>query len=396
MESRSGNTGGPDADNTAKDLAGALEQDSQRPKLRFEPALEEDFRAHYWRRYLPRTRYSLTVGALIFAIFAYKDYSSLPAAVWQYTVALRLGVIVPAIAVILLFSLAPRTQRYLEPLLALGVFLAFGGLSAAMLVAHALGSALPYEGLMLVIAFVYFLSGLRTRKAAATALLSTAGFIAASAWAGVPQATTVLRAYYLLTLNAIGIIGALSHETALRAGFLAQRLAEQRAVSDLLTGLPNRRGALEHIGRAWRAAERERLSVGVILLDVDHFKRFNDTYGHPAGDACLKRLATALATELHRPLDIAARYGGEEFIALAYGIEPAALPPFCEKLRLAVRTLDIPHEGSPDHGVVTISIGAASLLPTARLGIEAAIAAADQALYRAKSGGRDRCEVVAV
>ena len=164
---------------------------------------------------------------------------------------------------------------------------------------------------------------------------------------------------------------------------------EALAATDALTGIPNRRSFDLFLGREWRRAQREELSLGLLLLDVDHFKSFNDRYGHPAGDACLARVAAAIVTAMGRAGDIVARYGGEEFAAILPGTELEGALYVAEHIRLAVAALDIQHLDS-SCGTVTISIGAAVVIPRPSLAPEALVNSADNALYAAKRAGRNQ------
>jgi diguanylate cyclase (GGDEF)-like protein len=172
----------------------------------------------------------------------------------------------------------------------------------------------------------------------------------------------------------------------------ANRELERLANEDGLTRIPNVRHFRARLEAEWRRAFRSLQPLSVLLLDVDHFKRFNDRYGHIEGDACLKRVASVLHERMRRPGDLAARYGGEEFVVLLpeTGAPGAAL--LAEELRAAVEALGLPHEGSDAASVVTVSIGRATASPRDGLASEGLLAAADRALYRAKSLGRNRVE----
>jgi len=161
---------------------------------------------------------------------------------------------------------------------------------------------------------------------------------------------------------------------------------------DGLTGVANRRNFDATLASDWALAMRGRTTVALLMIDVDHFKKFNDTYGHLAGDACLRSVATAIGSIPRRPSDLVARYGGEEFAVLLPGSDTAGAHVIAEMVRCAVHDLEILHAQSLSQRV-TVSVGLASMVPAR--GAEAAelIAAADRALYQAKRNGRDRVEV---
>lgn len=157
---------------------------------------------------------------------------------------------------------------------------------------------------------------------------------------------------------------------------------------DALTGLPNRRYFDRRLVRSFRQAQREKRSFSVIFADVDEFKKYNDRYGHPAGDECLKRVASALRAAIKRPEDFAARYGGEEMVILLPGTDVEGASLFAEAVRLGVSGLDIAHSASR-FGKVTISLGVAAWVPQPAESPDAIVKAADDALYQAKRAGRN-------
>lgn len=361
--------------------------------LRFEPALEQEFQEYFWTRYEFRTRVALIGGALLFALFALRDMRTLPAEVWRLTVGIRMLLIVPSILLVVALSFWKRMRRWMEVVVTVGVFIAMSGLTAIILASARMGSPLPYEGLILIMVFTIFLSGLRFYKASISILLTVAGFIGASLILGMPSAQVVLQSYYLIGIMLVGLLGSYSLELSLRANFLNEGVARFRALHDPLTKLYNRRAAWDHMDRAWRLAFRERGLMALVLVDVDHFKRFNDRYGHLMGDICLTKVSMALSDRIRRPMDIVARYGGEEFVAVVYDITAENLARLCEDLRGAVFSLAIPHADNAPHDRVTVSIGAILLRPAAgNVALNSALEQADRALYRAKEQGRNCCE----
>ena len=167
---------------------------------------------------------------------------------------------------------------------------------------------------------------------------------------------------------------------------------EKIAREDGLTGIANHRRFVEFADHCWRIAIREQKPIALLMVDVDHFKAFNDIYGHQAGDHCLRRVARELEVVARRPLDLAARYGGEEFAVLLYGTNLSDALDLAEASRRGVERLHLPHSGSVDWNVVTISIGVASVTPQVDTDITLLINLADKALYRAKRNGRNRFE----
>jgi diguanylate cyclase (GGDEF)-like protein len=180
------------------------------------------------------------------------------------------------------------------------------------------------------------------------------------------------------------------------ANALLQRLSD----TDGLTGITNRRRFDALLRERWRAATRAGSSLAVAMIDIDHFKAYNDHYGHQAGDRCLQQVATALAAEIRQGSDCLARYGGEEFIVLWDGLDLAQATLMAERLHRRIAALALPHANNPSGPDVSLSIGVAALrlpgLATAPLAeeIESQIAAllrqADERLYAAKSAGRNR------
>ncbi|MDA8251531.1 MAG: GGDEF domain-containing protein [Rhodospirillales bacterium] len=168
------------------------------------------------------------------------------------------------------------------------------------------------------------------------------------------------------------------------------------ATTDGLTGVANRRGFDAALEAEWLRATRDRGEMALLLADIDHFKSFNDRFGHQAGDDCLRRIARSLQTALRRPGDFVARYGGEEFAVLLPDTDPFGAIDIAERLRLAVLALDLPHPTGPE-GRLTISVGAAALHPGdgSASGPGELVARADRELYRAKQSGRNRVRCAA-
>jgi len=158
---------------------------------------------------------------------------------------------------------------------------------------------------------------------------------------------------------------------------------------DALTGVANRRGFDERLEETWAAAGESMKPVTLILGDVDYFKRYNDRYGHPAGDDCLQRVAQAM-TKAVRGNDFVARYGGEEFAVILRGVDASISVMVAERILAQIRALALPHQGSSVSAHVTISLGVVIGIPSPRHSVAGLIRLADEALYQAKSEGRNR------
>nr|HQU86606.1 diguanylate cyclase [Pyrinomonadaceae bacterium] len=162
------------------------------------------------------------------------------------------------------------------------------------------------------------------------------------------------------------------------------------ANSDGLTQIGNRRLFEEFLQSEWHRAIRFKTEISLILLDIDHFKLFNDTYGHQNGDDCLKNVSQALRDTIHRPTDLLARFGGEEFAIILGGTDMQGALTIAEQAMENVRNLQIIHESSETGEHLTISIGVATTFVSLGMSEADLIKAADEALYKAKAEGRNR------
>jgi two-component system cell cycle response regulator len=158
---------------------------------------------------------------------------------------------------------------------------------------------------------------------------------------------------------------------------------------DGLTQIANRRYLNHYLNREWLRLRREQQPLTLIMLDIDHFKLYNDTYGHMQGDECLKAVAQALDRTIKRPADLVARYGGEEFIVVLPNTAAAGGITLAQQMQQAVPTLQISHQTHPSHQYVTISSGITTCIPSAKTSWHHLIDLADQALYKAKNQRRN-------
>jgi diguanylate cyclase (GGDEF)-like protein len=174
---------------------------------------------------------------------------------------------------------------------------------------------------------------------------------------------------------------------------VANKELKDLAYIDPLTQVTNRRRFEEYLKQQWQQLLEAKLSLSLIICDVDFFKRFNDTHGHQEGDRCLRSVAEAIQRAARRPADLVARYGGEEFAIILPQTPAAGAIEVAKNIQGAIRSLCLPHAASPVSSYVTLSLGMASLIPTSNMQYETLIEQADCALYQAKQAGRDRFEL---
>jgi len=163
---------------------------------------------------------------------------------------------------------------------------------------------------------------------------------------------------------------------------------QKLAALDSLTGIGNRRAFDDTLQNEWQRGQRTKTPLSMLLCDVDHFKLYNDEYGHQAGDLCLKKVAAVLTEQLKRPADLVARYGGEEFAVVLPETDLSGALKLADACREKLAALAIEHSGA-NIGVVTMSVGVASLVPAPEFSAEDLINRADKALYAAKAAGRN-------
>lgn len=175
----------------------------------------------------------------------------------------------------------------------------------------------------------------------------------------------------------------------------ANQFLATEAMTDALTEIPNRRYFDRLAEQEWKRHERTQLPLSVLILDVDYFKQYNDAHGHAAGDRCLYLIAQAIQSSLKRPGDFVARYGGEEFAVVLPNTGDLDAARIGEQVRQAIKELRLPHPASPLGEYVTVSVGSGTIVPMLGDSHREFVREVDRALYRAKTGGRDRSVHVA-
>jgi diguanylate cyclase (GGDEF)-like protein len=381
---------------TAQGGSGSLDEATQSAigRCRFPEHLEQPFRGLYLERNLPRARSStaiyLTLVVVVTGINLMGGLAPMSEAVLQPIYFLRIAVACPALLLILLATYWRALWPHYQALVGTAVVITGISVMAISGVAASSGSPQFQMGDVLVMVYGTLFLGLLIRMVVAVALALTAAFVSIGLLLGVHFVDLVFAASVLATTGLMAVLSARRVERLVRTSFIETRLLADIAERDGLTGLYNRRMFDTLARRLWQQAQRDGASLQVVLVDIDHFKRYNDLYGHQAGDDCIKQVAEVLASAAKRPLDFCARYGGEEFALVLYapsGAQPEVLP---EQIRGAIMALGMPHADSDAADVITVSIGSAITTAGGKRSLAGLIQKADEALYRAKQVGRNR------
>jgi diguanylate cyclase (GGDEF)-like protein len=243
-----------------------------------------------------------------------------------------------------------------------------------------------------IVLVIYLLLPFRLIVAFAVAAIFSA--VAPAWWWAVQGGTLPVDIFFrglvwLLLANALGFAAANGLQRSQRAQFAQSLLLRQLLSTDAMTGIANRRCFDAALVREWRRCQRAKAPLSLLMIDVDHFKAYNDYCGHPQGDACLRRVAQLLVEAVGRPGDLAARYGGEEFVCLLPDVGGIGALNVAHKLMAVLRGRNIEHPRSPAGPRLTVSIGVATIGrpfgPPERL-----VEFADQLLYVAKAAGRNQ------
>ena len=239
----------------------------------------------------------------------------------------------------------------------------------------------------------FFFTGLKFHQALASAAAIMGAFVVTASAAGLPFEVLMQCMLPMSVTSILGVVVCLESERSHRKNFLESALIGELVMRDGLSGLMNRRAFDEHLGRVWQHALRDQRSLAILMIDIDHFKKYNDEFGHQGGDAALRSVAQTVQGFTRRPLDIAARYGGEEFAAILYDLAPHHVMDIAQRLRESVQKLEV-RPPDPDRAAaaanVTVSVGVAIVTPAIGRTPEGAVQLADEALYEAKAAGRNR------
>jgi diguanylate cyclase (GGDEF)-like protein len=369
--------------------------------LRFDRSTEARYEAEHGRWRAAHLRHTIIFGVLLYVLHDISTYLLLPDHYWIIVLA-TLFVIVPCSLVVA--HMMARVSAGPRELLATGAILTATALPIFMMYySDAPHSTHMNTEVILCIVFANMVMGLRFRHALAySSLVLLWATSAVMMKQGVDPELKIALCFQftsvcLLTTYSNYVVErrrCRDYRTSLEAMMRAEmaetseKQFQEMSKTDALTGLPNRRFLDERLGE-WFAGDGS--AAAVMMIDIDHFKLFNDTLGHPAGDECLKLIADAFRSAFSEPDAFCARFGGEEFILAIRHAEERDARHLANTVVRAIEALGIPHPGRNDGvEVVTVSVGVALKPPAERVSQHEMLSQADEALYQAKRGGRNR------
>jgi diguanylate cyclase (GGDEF)-like protein len=376
------------------DLPQSRQLKSGFPWLTFTDELEEEFRRTHFHASLAQIRINLSLAIIVTLAFAAMDATVLGRELNRIPSMLQLLLVTPVLLITLGASFS-RIRHRIFPPLALMASTILGLSVAAIEILATLGgvsSLFPY--LLITTIFIYFMGGLLFYRALAANGIVLFAYLAVGISLQLPAREFSYNALALVAVNVVCAWMVYMHEKTSRRSFLEAALLQEMAARDGLTGIQNRRMFDQHIQRVWQLATRTRQRVAMLLLDIDCFKDYNDRYGHQAGDECLRAVAVCLNQCARRPLDFVARYGGEEFAVVLYEASREYTAAVLTRIQRSVAELNIAHDASTVASRLTVSIGAAFVLPGSDRTYEGLVQLADEALYSAKEQGRNRVVVM--
>lgn len=364
-------------------------------RLAFAPPLEKEFRQEYeaGSRSSRLILFALAIVAVALTPLYDRWFLHPPAEFLETSRWLQFGVQIPGLLIALAGCWGPL-QRFAVPFTIIGALAVSGGLIAQRVIGAEVGFAVPFNFAMVTIAAVYSLARIRFVLWFTWSLVIVVVACAVELLCFGARSESFYNCLSLVILFPMLSAGGYLLERTARENWYRRRQLSMLALHDPLTGLPNRRHFDQMLVQLIRSAARERGSVALMLLDIDQFKAYNDHYGHPAGDACLRRIGEWLNSQMRRPHDFAARIGGEEFVAVWSNAKPADAQRLAAALRNGIARLGIAHEGRGPGSVVTASGGFVAVSAPEPVHAASSIAKllirrADDLLYKAKGAGRD-------
>ena len=358
-----------------------------------EKAVDKEFRRFYVRRNLLVTRVALSAAFWLVLAISLLDTYLMPDVFAGQVFGLRMWTMLIPLLAALGGTFLVKEQLWI-PYVAASAALLVGVASIVVAgIAAREGMPLTLWGTLFITVCTYLVLGLSLRQSMAVGWPIFAVYTSFGLVSGWPLQTLVYGAVFLGVANVIGTWAAYRLERNAREIFEGRRELARQSRTDGFTGLYNRRTFDEHLRQTWKQARRDQKKIAIAVVDIDHFKLYNDCYGHKKGDECIKAIADVLAESVNRPLDIVARYGGEEYVLMLFDPSPSFLESFTRSLCHKVVDLDIEHKAAAATPSISVSIGASITDANGSLKPEQLLRQADDALYEAKMQGRNQAIV---
>ncbi len=355
--------------------------------------LDTEFRRYFLQRMLPFTRVGLGIWIVLALTACVFDGLIAPEAFAERAIPLRVFTMLVPLSAALVATFVIRHRIWLPYLVASAAGIAGFSAVAVGAVAARTGAIDVYGSAIFSTLCIYLVLGLTLRQSIAVAWPVFFAYLGVSSVLSFPFQAAAYGVLFLGLTNIIGSVSSFLIERSGRESFDNKQELRRLERTDGLTGLFSRRAFDQHLRQIWKQAEREDSRVAVVVADIDHFKLYNDCYGHRMGDGCIRAVADVVATSVNRPLDMVARYGGEEFVIVLYDPTPGFLESFSRGLCHKIIDLSIEHKASETKPVVSLSIGAAITEASGPVKADQLIRQADDALYEAKNQGRSQAIV---
>jgi diguanylate cyclase (GGDEF)-like protein len=356
-------------------------------------ASHEKFQRYYIDRTLAVVRVALVIGIFLVTAVCALDLVLMPSAFAREAIPFRIMVMLLPLNGALAATFLIKERLWIPYITAsAAVLICVASLYVFAMAAEHGVQLVMWTGIYVTFN-IYLVLGLNLRQSMAAGWPVFLLYVAVGVISGAPTLTIAYGSLYLAFSNLVGTYASHLLERNAREIFNNKRELERLARTDGLTGLFNRRAFDEHLPQVWKQARRDEKNVAIVLADIDHFKLFNDCYGHPVGDDCIKIISNVLEASAKRPLDLVARYGGEEFAIVLYDPSVSFLESFASRLCYRVVDQEIDHKASAVSPSVTISIGAAITQASGNVSPEQLLRRADDALYEAKNLGRNQAVI---
>jgi diguanylate cyclase (GGDEF)-like protein len=354
--------------------------------MRFEGPLEAAYRIAHLQRVRLRVRVWHSVNIVLAVLFTVDQVRH--TGLWNAVSVAYVFEFVPCALALVWLAWSRQYERLYYPLAGVLVPI-FGALFAVFVALALLNGQYEQVGSLTIILFgAFFFAGLMLRQASLAAAFTLIAFTCTAYATGLTLAWYLKSMAIMTVASGIAAIVYRDKEQSYRRNFLEAALIGELVDRDGLSGLMNRRAFDDHLILAWHQGIRDRRTVALLMIDIDHFKGYNDQWGHQAGDHVLRSVAKVIQGFARRPLDVAARYGGEEFAVILYDLGFSHVQYLAESLRESVQSLAREAEiwTGPE---VTVSVGVGFAVPSVSRNPEGIVQLADEALYAAKEAGRN-------